>query len=553
VRTRNAAIVAVLAAAALALLWWQRSRTGGDSPAPPPASSPPAATQPPGSRAQPTPRDRPGPLRANARVELEPAVAGADASAVHGAFAGKVVDWGTGLGVPGAEIVFARDDAGITVETGADGTFRFAPPETGRYRLAVASADGYLPFAPAWNQSPIELVARAGMRVEGIIVYLSPAVDYRGRVVDGDGAPVDGARVTVLGAADGERALLPIDASFTTDAGGEFSFHAPDGAILEARHDCCEPGRAVVDGAVEVSHRLEIVLGKGPPASAREPARPDGAASVRGVVRAGGDPVPAFAVAVLRERGLAEDWVTGGRFFDADGRFEVGGLPEGDYLVRVLAFGFAPSPAVPARASADPREVEVALTGGGTLFGVVVDATTGEPLAHARVSVENSVGSGSSALPMATSIVTDDDGGFELPGLPPGKSSVVVAAFAHHTRIVGGLDVAEGARIGPMTVELNPTADGEKPKLELAGIGAALGAADDGLVVQTVFPGGGADDAGLRPGDVILAVDGARVVDLGFGGTIQRIRGIEGTTVTLEIRSGDEVRRVVATRKKIRT
>ena len=45
---------------------------------------------------------------------------------------------------------------------------REKPPEPGGYELVEVVADGYLPFAPQWGQSPVQFVARAG---NGTIEY----------------------------------------------------------------------------------------------------------------------------------------------------------------------------------------------------------------------------------------------------------------------------------------------------------------------------------------------------------------------------------------------
>ena len=76
--------------------------------------------------------------------------------------------------------------------------------------------------------------------------------------------------------------------------------------------------------------------------------------------------------------------------------------------------------------------------------------------------------------------------------------------------------------------------------MELTGIGAVLSAKGDALLIGQVIEGGGAAAAGLGPGDAIIAIDGAVVVDIGFEEAIGRIRGPEGSTVTLSVRRGGE-------------
>ncbi len=148
--------------------------------------------------------------------------------------------------------------------------------------------------------------------------------------------------------------------------------------------------------------------------------------------------------------------------------------------------------------------------------------------------------------------MTAEDGTFTLDGIAPGRRSMLVAAFEHHGRIVAGLVFAEGATVGPLTIDLAPTAPGEEPTIELVGIGATLAAQDDALVVKAIFPGGGAAEIGMVPGDAITAVDGVLVTALGFSESIQRIRGPEGTVVRLAVRRGSAVLDISVPRRRLR-
>ena len=649
-RTVVSIALAALVALVAVLLWMTRGDQETASPDPA-ASSTPGASELDRERRPLAKPGAPGseiePAVASAPVRLIPATVERDESSANGTFAGQVIDWGTGKPVAGADVTFAHHDSATTVRSDAGGGFIFEPPEPGTYRLAAATADGYLPYAPDWGHSPIQLEARPQVKITGIIVYISPAVEYIGLVVDGDDRPVPGASVAILDARIGERAMVPIQAEYHTDDRGEFRFHAPDGAVIEARHPEHRPGRARLDDAAQVSHRVKIQLGRSddqdsdelggqvlagtvvddqgaPIAEARVEALPDGrrvpdrgqslrwapqglsdpdgrfqldgvdpgsfrviathddfalaavdatagdraivlrmvaAGVIRGrVITSAGDPVPAFTIAVLRKpTPLREVVVSHASVFDGDGRFAIGGLAPGDdYQVRAMAYGYAPSEPVPAATSSPGASggptVEITVPAGGVLHGKVVSADGDRPLGSAKVTVEGSVGQGSSALPMSSTAITDDNGDFELAGLAPGPAaSIIAAAYNHHPRIISGLQVTDNARIGPITVRLTPLKEGETPQVELAGIGAVLSAGDDGLIIQQVIDSGGARDAGLVPGDVIVGVAGDRVLDIGFQGAIQRIRGPVGSTVVLDVRrvQGETVQ-IIATRKKIR-
>jgi carboxyl-terminal processing protease len=72
------------------------------------------------------------------------------------------------------------------------------------------------------------------------------------------------------------------------------------------------------------------------------------------------------------------------------------------------------------------------------------------------------------------------------------------------------------------------------------GIGAAVDTTADGLpLIVGVFRGSPADAAGLKAGDVMLAVDGKTTAGEDVDSVIDRVRGEAGTSVVLTIRSGD--------------
>jgi hypothetical protein len=190
------------------------------------------------------------------------------------------------------------------------------------------------------------------------------------------------------------------------------------------------------------------------------------------------------------------------------------------------------------------------------------------PLAQARVAVEGNWGEGASAVPLVAEARTAADGTFKLSGLAAGTRSILVTAAGRHGRILSGLRIREGETLGSLEIDL-AALDGGTPQLELVGIGAVLatvaamelrdpdgglvGKQEDALVIREVLAGGGAFEAGLAGGDQIDEIDGKRVVELGFGPSIEAIRGVEGTVVRLQVRSREEggLRTVEVRRRRI--
>lgn len=89
---------------------------------------------------------------------------------------------------------------------------------------------------------------------------------------------------------------------------------------------------------------------------------------------------------------------------------------------------------------------------------------------------------------------------------------------------------------------------------ELIGIGVTIDTTGDQLVVIAPMPGSPAFEAGIKPGDIILAIDGKTVEELGGPQlAADTIRGEAGTDVTLEVlHPGDtESVSVTITRQKI--
>lgn len=70
---------------------------------------------------------------------------------------------------------------------------------------------------------------------------------------------------------------------------------------------------------------------------------------------------------------------------------------------------------------------------------------------------------------------------------------------------------------------------------EFSGIGIEIIEKDNVPVIVAPISDTPADKAGLKPEDIIVEIDGTKTSDIGFNDTINRIRGTEGTKVTLKI------------------
>jgi len=627
-KTKTSTVVVLVVLVLLALLgalWFAYPRN----------TAPPVATSPTRPAAAPTAvAPRPGapaaapavrePLPGQGRPGVVPS------ETAGGVIDGRVINWSTGDGVAGADLTFTSDSGASTIRSRDDGGFELAPQAPGRFTLTAIAAPGFLPYAPELLHSTVRVALAAGQTVRGITVFLFPALDYNGRVVDAHGAPAAGARVRLLGTPAGEQVIDKLETEWTTDRDGRFTFHAADDAVLEATRGATR-GWGRLDGAVAITHQLTIALGDAPPRDATITGRtvdgagaplgdvlvraspgvpapilrsggdtratafamsgPDGVFTLRGldrdaydlaaetedrapaalaavpsgsrdvtltldaglplagtVVDGAGGAVPAFTLLVFRRDGAERHLVVARSLVEPHGRFDVR-VTKGDYELLASAQGWAPSEST--HASAGTTDIKIALSTGATLRGVIVDSADQKPIRYARVIREARSG-GASVQPANAGTVTRADGTFELTGIPPGPLSISIAAGGFHPRIEAAMTASDGATIGPMTIGLTALREGEEPKVELVGIGTALTADGDSLRVNQVFPGSGAEAAGIVVGDHVIAVDGLPVGPLGIDGAIARIRGVVGTTVSITLRRGDQTLQLVVERRKLK-
>lgn len=68
------------------------------------------------------------------------------------------------------------------------------------------------------------------------------------------------------------------------------------------------------------------------------------------------------------------------------------------------------------------------------------------------------------------------------------------------------------------------------------GIGVYIVQTDDGIEIVYVMQSSPAMEAGMKKGDVIVAIDGKRIADIGYNEAVSLVAGTAGTKVTLAIR-----------------
>lgn len=115
-----------------------------------------------------------------------------------------------------------------------------------------------------------------------------------------------------------------------------------------------------------------------------------------------------------------------------------------------------------------------------------------------------------------------------------------------------GLVKASGDPYTEFLDEEESTAFEEGLSGSFTGIGAELGKDEQFIVIVAPISGFPAEEAGLQPKDVIAEIDGENAYDISISEAVQKIRGPEGTDVTLTIvRNETERLEITITRAEI--
>lgn len=386
------------------------------------------------------------------------------------------------------------------------------PPKKPRPRPSVAAAvaepapprPGPAPPAPA--PRPIATKSNDDAPAEEFVT---------GSVVDADGQPVSRAAV---GCDDRSSHLTT-----TTDADGRFQLPLEASGCSVVAHHSQFPS----------SERTRIEAGKD------NVVRLGAGGTIEGVVvDEQGRPVASYRLSVELFLPKTEGTDLGPRgrprqVNEDSGSFRLERLPAGKYVLVASASGQPPgkSDSVDVEIGQTTRNVRIVLPRAATLTGTIRDEATRQPIAGAVVQLDGMPGGGGpNANPPAT---TDEQGNYSLAGVPPGPFSVRVDHSAYTGRIVAGL-TTRGASSIREDINLKPRGDGGANS-ELEGIGAMLAPSPNGVVIASVIESGPAANAGLKRGDRFVRIDGTSALEMTLSDAIQRLRGPEGSRVSVTV------------------
>jgi len=406
------------------------------------------------------------------------------------------------------------------------------PPRPPRVREKVAVVATSREEAPPPADTPARREARPAITAEAADEAPSPDV-VSGTVLDSDGQPVIGAAV---GCDDRSTHLTS-----TSDANGHFELAAEaSGCAVVAHHPMHPSSERVV---VQAGKDNVVKLGSG--------------GGIEGVVvDARGSPVVEYRLTIELFLPKVEGVDIGARgrpkkFEDPQGTFQLEKLPAGKYVLAASAEGQPPgkSDTVEVEVGRTTRNVRITLPPAATLTGTVRDEETNKPIEGATVRLDGMAGGG--GFDIAAPAKTDAEGAYALSGVPPGPFSVRVEGAGYRARIVPGL-LTRGASTVREDITLRSMGDGGA-RSEFEGIGAILGPTTGaGLVVMSVVDGGPAAKAGLRRGDRVLRIDGVSALEMTLADAIQRLRGPQGSRVSIGIsREGEGDLELVVTRDRI--
>jgi len=201
---------------------------------------------------------------------------------------------------------------------------------------------------------------------------LSPGHRLPGQVVDVDMNPIAGARIEVASVGKEPQS----SAVAVSDASGFYTLEGLGSSYYQLHATCKGYSDKNVPKVHFTAGEFQVIM------------EPRGL--VEGtVLTSGGQPVTRFSLHLMRSRAGADpNYLNDSRGFeDASGRFVLGDLDPGDYIVEARADDLADTRSDPFTVSRGPvpsAQIRVIMSGGGTLAGTVVDAE-GAPVAGAAV------------------------------------------------------------------------------------------------------------------------------------------------------------------------
>ncbi len=415
-----------------------------------------------------------------------------------------------GAGVPACSMTAVESASGRRLASsisGPAGQYWLAPVPQGIYQV-VATCQAGRAEAPGARVADGDQV--------GVDLTLGSG-SIAGRVVDWSGKAVAGAAVGVRLEGSAETA------SQVATSRADGSFEA--GGLAGQRFTV---SAAAAQGSVERA---------GVPAGARDVLLMLGSGELVGQVTGErGEPVADF-VAYAEPLELGEARPRSQRFVSPGGEFRLS-LAPGLYALRVSATGYVPGglERVVVRASAASERVRVALREGASIRGRVVDEGA-RPLEGVRVATNERMlwAFGRAApVPSGAFAISDSAGAFVLFGVASGERAQLFAykeglSQKAPVQASAGKDGDSPEAVVVMRSRVHPEGDSE-----FGGVGMSLGRGDRGeIFVADAYLGGPAREAGVRSGDLVVAVDAFPVAGLDVQQVVTRIRGQVGTPVLL--------------------
>ena len=283
---------------------------------------------------------------------------------------------------------------------------------------------------------------------------LQPGESLSGRVIAPDRSPIKGASVRVVGYQQPQT----LSADAVTDGEGRFTVSnlVSGNYTLIAESDGWRTER--LNRVEAPSDDIEIQLAEQGTVMGR-------------VVGASGEAVPSFTLSLHQY--IANSSAYGRRVMkekmtSKDGSFTMNGIDEGQFSIKVAAAGYADtfSEDFEVTQGLTTTDILIKMSVGGTITGLVLDSTTGEPLSGAIVTTQDNnyqdnplMRMFGASMPRRTTqqrTLTGKDGRFELNMLAPELYQVRIQHPSFPLLVLDNQRVVEGAPTDIGSIRLEP-------------------------------------------------------------------------------------------------